>query len=90
MRHRCFQSQKQLPKFDQDEICATVRAHYTFTLKEWQLNSIEAVLNGKDVIVTAPTGDGKTVTFQALPFIVEDGIILVIEPMKALILDQVE
>ena len=51
---------------------------------------MEAVLNGKDVIVTAPTSDGKTVTFQALSFIVKGGIILVIEPMKALILDQVE
>ncbi len=60
MCHRHFLYQKQHPKFDQDEICATVRAHYTFTLKEWQLNSMEAVLNGKDVIVTAPTGGGKT------------------------------
>ena len=90
MRHRCFQSQKQLPKFGRDEICAIIRAHYTFTLQEWQLNSMEAVLNGKDVIVTAPTGGGKTVTFQGLPFIVEDGIILVIEPTKALISDQVD
>src|SRR5213076_2238735 len=90
MCHRHFLYQKQHPKFDRDEICATVRAHYTFTLKEWQLNSMEAVLNGKDVIVTAPTGGGKTVTFQALPFIVEGGIILVIEPTKGLILDQVE
>jgi superfamily II DNA helicase RecQ len=51
---------------------------------------MEAVLNGKDVIVTAPTDDGKTVTFQGLPFIVKNGIILIIEPTKALISNQVE
>lgn len=90
MHHRHFRPQTQLPKFDRDEICAIIRAHYGFTLQEWQLNSMEIVLNGKDVIVTAPTGGGKTVTFQGLPFIVKDGIILILEPTKALISDQVE
>ena len=90
MHHRHFRSQKQLPKFGRDEICAIIRAHYIFTLQEWQLNSMEIVLNGKDVIVTASIGGGKIVTFQGFSFIVKDGIIFVIEPTKALISDQVE
>lgn len=90
MHHRRFRSQKQLPKFGRDEICAIIRAHYTFILQEWQLNSIETVLNEKDVIVTASIDGGKTVTFQGLSFIVENGIILVIEPTKALISNQIE
>lgn len=89
MRHSRFLSQKQRSKFDRDEICRIIREHYGFTLEGWQLNSMEPVLNGKDTIVTAPTGGGKTVTFQGLPFIVEEGIILVIEPTKSLISDQV-
>lgn len=51
---------------------------------------MEAILNNEDVIVLMPTSGGKSLLYQ-LPAVMEHGsLTLVISPLKALQLDQVE
>jgi ATP-dependent DNA helicase RecQ len=50
---------------------------------------IEAVLAGRDVLLTMPTGGGKSLCYQ-LPALLVDGLTLVISPLIALMQDQVD
>lgn len=59
-------------------------------LRPQQEAPMEAILNNEDVIVLMPTSGGKSLLYQ-LPAVVEHGsLTLVISPLKALQLDQVE
>ena len=69
----------------------------TFTLKEEQRKSIEAVYKGSSVFVWLPTGFGKSICYQALPFVIEHKkgqrgscAVLVVSPSVSLMIDQVE
>lgn len=50
---------------------------------------LAAVLAGRDVLVTMPTGAGKSLLYQ-LPAVCLDGLTLVISPLIALMKDQVD
>ncbi|MFT5285419.1 MAG: ATP-dependent DNA helicase RecQ [Planctomycetota bacterium] len=52
-----------------------------------QAEVIEAVLAGRDVLLTMPTGSGKSLCYQ-LPALMLDGLTLVISPLIALMKDQ--
>ena len=54
-----------------------------------QKNIIQAVLDGKDTLAILPTGGGKSICFQ-VPALIKDGTCLVISPLIALMVDQVE
>jgi ATP-dependent DNA helicase RecQ len=54
-----------------------------------QEHVIEAVLRGRDVLLTMPTGAGKSLCYQ-LPALVLDGLTLVVSPLIALMQDQVD
>ena len=54
-----------------------------------QEEAIRAVLAGRDVLVTMPTGSGKSLIFQ-LPALLLEGLTLVISPLIALMKDQVD
>ena len=59
-------------------------------LRPQQEAPMEAILNNEDVIVLMPTSGGKSLLYQ-LPAVMEPGCLtLVISPLKALQLDQVE
>lgn len=50
---------------------------------------IRAVIEGRDVLFTLPTGGGKSLVYQ-LPALVLDGLTLVVSPLIALMKDQVD
>src|SRR5215472_7778847 len=57
--------------------------------RPWQREAIEALLEGpRRVLVVAPTGGGKSLTYQ-LPAAVLEGTTLVLSPLVALMEDQV-
>lgn len=56
--------------------------------REGQLELIEGVLKGKDILGILPTAAGKSVCYQ-LPAIMGSGVSLVISPLKSLIKDQI-
>jgi ATP-dependent DNA helicase RecQ len=57
--------------------------------RQQQQQAINAVLDGKDVLVLMPTGGGKSLCYQ-VPALYLPGITLVISPLIALMHDQVE
>lgn len=60
------------------------------SLYQWQEKPIDAILEGLDVFVSAPTSSGKSALFQ-LPAVAEEGLTLtiVLSPLRALQEDQV-
>ena len=54
-----------------------------------QRDAVDAILNKNDCIILMPTGGGKTVCY-ALPGIILPGVTIVVTPLIALILDQVQ
>lgn len=76
----------------------TINEHLTEELKKLGIANLrlqqeapmEAILNNEDVIVLMPTSGGKSLLYQ-LPAVMEHGsLTLVISPLKALQLDQVD
>ena len=53
-----------------------------------QLEIVEAVAAGRDVLAIMPTGGGKSLCYQ-LPALMRDGVTVVISPLIALMRDQV-
>ena len=70
------------------------------SLKPEQRMAIQAVYEGNDVFVLLPTGFGKSLCYQTLPFVMDyklrlvgtekSSAVLVISPLVALMVDQVQ
>ena len=58
-------------------------------LFNWQLDAVESIFCGKDVIVNAGTGCGKSTVWELATLLHEKDIVLVVSPLSALMLDQV-
>ena len=56
-------------------------------IKRWQLKIISAYLEGRDTLVVQPTGSGKSLCFQLLPFI-SGKMTIVLTPTISLMKDQ--
>ncbi|XP_062573726.1 uncharacterized protein LOC134235606 [Saccostrea cucullata] len=63
----------------------------TYELKPEQISALRAFTESKDLVCLLPTGFGKSVIFQLMPFITEDpmAVVLVISPLNAIMKDQV-
>ena len=57
--------------------------------RQGQLEIIENVLNGENVIAVLPTGAGKSICYQ-IPALISDGFSIVVSPLIALMKDQVD
>ena len=67
------------------------------SLKDEQTCSIRAAFSGKDVFVCLPTGFGKSLCYQVLPFMFDHkagllgrNVVVVVSPLKALMADQIK
>ena len=68
---------------------STAERHLGFALKPFQLDAVHSLLDRKDVMLSAPTGSGKTAIYQAACLATRDsGCTVVLSPLIALIRDQ--
>lgn len=68
-------------------------------IREHQRQVVEAYLSGKDVFVSAPTGSGKSLTFEIAPYVFDymehgeresiEAVCIVVVPLIALMKNQV-
>ena len=58
-------------------------------LRPFQEDVFKAMIKNQDVFVISPTGSGKSLCFQ-LPALMQEGICVVLSPLRSLIYDQVE
>ena len=58
-------------------------------IRDWQTRVFDSALAGKDVMVRAQTGSGKSLTFQGMALSKPKAIVLVISPLISLMQDQV-
>ena len=80
--------ERRAPPIDRAEVLlAETFGHPGFRGRQREV--VEAVLAGRDVLVTMPTGAGKSLCYQ-LPAVVLDGLTLVVSPLIALMKDQVD
>ena len=64
----------------------------TYPLKDKQIETLKALDLGNDCISILPTGYGKSLIFQMLPWVLmkdEPGIVIVICPLTSIMQDQV-
>ena len=63
-----------------------------------QMEAVKEFVKGKDVFVSTPTGSGKSLCYGCLPLVFDslrsggkqEAIVVVVSPLKALMLDQVQ
>lgn len=58
-------------------------------LRPEQLEAMQAVLDGRDVLAVMPTGSGKSAIYQ-VPAVLTDGLTVVVSPLLALQQDQID
>lgn len=59
------------------------------SFRDSQLDIIQSVMNGNDILAVLPTGAGKSITYQ-VPTLLSDGLCIVVSPLISLIKDQNE
>ena len=73
-----------------DDARRVLRERFGFDdFRPHQARSVAAVLDGRDLVATMPTGAGKSLLYQ-LPALCLEGMVLVVSPLIALMKDQVD
>ncbi len=73
-----------------EELRVNLKKYFGYDeFRKGQLDIIENILNGKDVLGIMPTGAGKSICFQ-LPALILEGVTIVISPLISLMKDQVD
>jgi ATP-dependent DNA helicase RecQ len=73
-----------------EEVQRTLRETFGIpAFRSRQADAVQGVLEGRDVLLTMPTGMGKSLVYQ-LPAVVLEGLTIVISPLIALMKDQVD
>ncbi|XP_038889797.1 ATP-dependent DNA helicase Q-like 3 isoform X2 [Benincasa hispida] len=76
-------------KYSKESLTKLLRWHFGHSeFRGKQLETIEAVLSGKDCFCLMPTGGGKSLCYQ-IPALASNGIVLVVCPLIALMENQV-
>ncbi|MFT7669989.1 MAG: ATP-dependent DNA helicase RecQ [Planctomycetota bacterium] len=76
--------------FTSEEVLNTLRTRFGHDhFRGPQEAMVKAVLDGRDVLFTLPTGGGKSLVYQ-LPALMLDGLTLVVSPLIALMKDQTD
>jgi len=93
MGHNKFNRREYGPddKFDADTEAMLAKANklLNLTLRGYQRQAVNSVYNGRDVVLQAATGAGKSAPAHAMLAAKKDAIILSVGPLKAMILNQV-
>lgn len=63
--------------------------HLRVFLRDWQAQAVGSLMRGRDLIVKAGTGAGKTMVYWSLIAKKENGIVLILSPLKSVMNDQV-
>lgn len=66
----------------------TVEKRLGVQLHDYQVQALQSVAAGKNTIVHAPTGSGKSAIFQGSSLLDGEGITVVLYPLRALVQDQ--
>ncbi|HET6485055.1 MAG TPA: ATP-dependent DNA helicase RecQ, partial [Spirochaetia bacterium] len=75
---------------DAKDLARALKQHFGFAgFRPHQSEIVQAVLRGKDVFASLPTGGGKSLCYQ-LPAVMRDGLTLVVSPLISLMKDQVD
>ena len=77
-------------------VYALARVGYSsMSLKPEQKECIKCIFDGKDVFVWLPTGVGKSICYEVLPFMfdknlgTDNSLVIVVSPLVSLMVDQV-
>lgn len=77
--------------FDSAKLVEKVQALYGYRPRPFQLAATESICAGKDTVVIAPTGSGKSLLFRAVQLGTperKNGMVIVVTPLKALQVEQ--
>ena len=74
---------------DSENIRNGIIEHQGPNLYDWQVDAVSKILHAQDLVVSAGTGSGKSIIYQAIAMLLQVGFVLVISPLKGLMFDQV-